>query len=223
VIEPADAPDAGAFLARLLRLDPAAVVRLRPAGEGAVRAWARLPFGVLVTRRLRADVGADVTVRASELLGAVEAGGHLPTPVDHEWRWPLPAGPGDVIEELAADDVRRVAAAAAATAREALAEPVQGRVLGSRRVRDALLDHVAIVVEAGGQRVEIPQRLVQGLARMGFIGEQRVSVRRAGTWIALSANYGSAWYRPPVGETLTLQVTPTRPTADGLSSDHSEG
>jgi hypothetical protein len=217
VIDAADAPDAGAFLARLLRLDPAAVVRLRPAGEGAVRMWARLPFGVLVTRSLRAVVDHDVTVRAGELLRATETAGGLPSRVDHEWRWPLPPGPGEVIEILAADDVRRVAAAAAATAREGLA------TAPSQRVRDALLDHVPIVVDAAGDRVEIPQRLVQALARMGFIGKNQVSVRRAGAWIALAAEYGSAWYRPPVGETLTLQVAPTRPTVDGLSSDHSEG
>jgi hypothetical protein len=217
VIDPASAPDAGAFLARLLRLDPAAVVRLRPAGDTDVRMWARLPFGVLVTRSLRAVVDHDVTVRAGELLHATETAGGLPSPVDHEWRWPLPPGPGEVIEVLAADDVRRVAAAAAATARAALT------TAPSRRVRDALLDHVPIVVDAGGERISVPQRLVQAVIRMGFIGHNQVTVRRAGVWISLAADYGSAWYRPPVGETLTLQVAPTRPTVDGLSSDHSEG
>jgi hypothetical protein len=56
VISRASVADAGAFLARLLKMDPNALVRLRPAGGGAVALWARLPFGVLVTRRIGADL-----------------------------------------------------------------------------------------------------------------------------------------------------------------------
>jgi hypothetical protein len=227
VIEAAGRPDAGAFLARLLRLDPAAVVRLRPADAGpkprgsarvaepprlgsTVAMWARVPFGVLVTRRLRAVVEHDVTVRAGELLRAVERDGVLPPSDDHAWRWPLPPGPGEVVEELPAAEVRRVAAAAAAAAREALTSGVAGQAVGSRRVRDALLDHIPIVVDSGPVRVEVAQRLVQALVRMGFIGEQPVAVRRAGPWTGLSGEYGTSWHRPN-GETLALQVAPYRP------------
>ena len=46
--------DAGAFLARLTRLDPSAPVRLaRPAARRrGRRSWARLPWDVLVTREV---------------------------------------------------------------------------------------------------------------------------------------------------------------------------
>jgi hypothetical protein len=92
-------PDAGAFLSRLLRLDPAAVVRLRPASPGQVLIWARLPFDVLVSRGLRAAVARDVTVRASELLTAVGDGRGMPAPRDADWRWPLPSSPAVDVEE----------------------------------------------------------------------------------------------------------------------------
>jgi hypothetical protein len=217
LIDVASRPDAGAFLARLLRLDPVAVVRLRPvddvrprpAGE-LVAAWGRVPFGVLVTRRLRAAVDHDTTVRGSDLLRAVEADGVLPPSVDHAWRWGLPPGPGEIVEELPAAEVRRVAAAAALAAREALSSGMAGRAVGSRRVRDALLDHVPIVVDVGAVRIGVSQRLVQALARMGFIGEQPVAVHRAGPWTGLSGEFGTSWHRPN-GETLTLQVAPYRP------------
>jgi hypothetical protein len=77
-------------------------------------------------------------------------------------------------------------------------------------VRDALLDHVPIVVEAGADRVEVPQRLVQAVVRMGFIRpEGRVVVRRAGAWVGLAGEFGAAWHRP-IGESLNLHVAPYR-------------
>ena len=45
--------DVGAFLSRLVRLDAATVVRLRPA-DGHVQLWAPLPWGVLVGRTVPA-------------------------------------------------------------------------------------------------------------------------------------------------------------------------
>ena len=222
--------DAGVFLARLLRLDRTAVIRLRPvsavaasggavvagggpgaaSGGAVVDGWARLQFGVLVTRRLRAVIDKDVTVSAEALLAALERDGALPQAVDHAWRWPLPPGPGGVVEVLPAAEVRRVAAAAEATAREALTSGIGGRAVGSRRVRDALLDHVPIVVDTGATRIEVPQRLVQGLTRMGFIGDGPIDVRVSGLWIGLAASYGSSWFCPN-GQTLTLLVSPYRP------------
>ena len=78
-------------------------------------------------------------------------------------------------------------------------------------------DHVPVVVTGpGGERIEVPQRLVQGLVRMGFLGrvtaqapqtspetshadstirDTLVTVTSAG-WVGLGASYGSAWYRP---------------------------
>lgn len=204
--------DVGAFLSRLLRLDRAAVVRLVP-GPSHSALWARLPFDVLVVRGLPPTGGRDVTVRASDLWDALRDDTGWPSAHDREWRWLLPPSTGRRIEEIPAAEVHRVAAAAAETARAALDEGVSGRAVGSRRVRDALLDHVPIVVETTDGRVDVPQRLVQAVIRMNFVGGPDgppVGVRRAGPWVGLAGAYGAAWYRS-IGESLNLHVSPYRP------------
>ncbi|GGM60484.1 hypothetical protein ACFFX1_28490 [Dactylosporangium sucinum] len=189
--------DARAFLARLVRLDPGALVRLRPAGEGAVTLWSRLPWGVLVSRGVRGSVVHDRTVLGADLAAALD--GPLPTSRDTDWRWSIPSRVGPVVERIPAADVRRVGAAAAATLRTAAAEGVGGRAVGSRMLRDALLDHVPIVVTTDdGTRIPVSQRLVQAVVRMGFVGEGAgdfVDVRISGPWTALACAYGSAWHR----------------------------
>jgi hypothetical protein len=203
-------PDAREFLARLVRLDPAALVRMRPEGEGAL-AWAMLPFRVLVSWSLPTVPARDSTLRAADLLAGSDADGTAAPRRDREWRWPLPSAPGRVVERIPTADVIRLAAAAARTVRAATTEGIGGRAVGERMLRDAVLDHVSIVVTTNdGQRAEIRQRLVQAVVRMGFLGRpggaadsQRgpaeqpgVAVRLAMGWIGLEARHGSAWYRP---------------------------
>jgi hypothetical protein len=198
--------DAGAFLARLTRLDPAALVRLRPAGPGGAELrtalWARLPWQALVTRTVRGAGPAEATVAAADLLAVLAAGeDRLPARRDADWRWPLPPGPGQVVETIGGAELANVARAAAGALRSAMA----ARRTGERMVRDALLDHVAIVVTDGPDpdgRIEVPQRLVQAVVRMGFLGasasspDEPVQVRIAGRWVGLAAPYGTAWLRP---------------------------
>ncbi|RLP93389.1 hypothetical protein EAD89_06170 [Micromonospora sp. BL4] len=220
--------DAGAFLARLVRLDPVAPVRLRPAGAaGRVALWARLPWQVLVVRTVDGGPGdgasTDVTVAAPELLAELERGGSaLPARRDAQWRWPLPPARSRPVEALPAAELRRIAGAAAGTLRSASEHGVAGRAVGQRALRDALLDHVAVLVtpdDPPGPPVEVPQRLVQGLIRMGFLGpadgpagapaEAAVQVRVAGRWVGLVGPYGAAWLQ----KATDLAVTPlaTRP------------
>ncbi|WP_405099902.1 hypothetical protein [Micromonospora sp. NBC_01412] len=261
--------DAGAFLARLVRLDPAALVRLRPAGPaappqavppppsglpaaspsalppaspsgpvagaasvGRTVLWARLPWGVLAARTVAGAGCGDVTVAARELLAAL-AGGEdaLPARRDAQWRWPLPPSTSRPVEVLPAGELWRIAEAAAGTLREAAAHGVGGRAVGQRVLRDALLDHVAVVVtpdDPPGPPVEIAQRLVQGLVRMGFLGRPGpgvdtpvppvgtplpftggtasgdVQVRVAGQWVSLVGPYGAVWSQ----KVADLAVTP---------------
>lgn len=199
--------DAGAFLARLTRLDPAAVVRLRPAGTaGRTTLWARLPWTVLVSRTVAGAVPGDVTVSAAALLAELARDGTaLPPRLDADWRWPLPGSTGQLVETMPGADVRRIADAAAGTLRSAADHGVAGRAVGQRVVRDALLDHVAVVVTGSSAtgpvgRFEVSQRLVQAVARMGFLGPggtgsgpDGVQVRVEGRWIGLSAPFGAAW------------------------------
>jgi hypothetical protein len=202
--------DAGAFLARLTRLDPAAPVRLR-AARGRTALWAHLPWDVLVTREVAGSGPADATVLASELLAALAGGDdQLPPKRDAQWRWPLPPPSAETVESIAGAELARLAAAAAGTLREVSAGALGERSVGQRAVRDALLDHVALTVTPPvGQPVEVPQRLVQAVSRMGFLGPDGVDapetrVRTAGRWVGLSAPYGVAWLQK-VGK---LTVTP---------------
>jgi hypothetical protein len=203
------APDAGAFLARLTRLDPRAVVRLK-SGDEHVALWARLPWAVLVGRTVEGAGPEDATVSAADLLAELGRGGEaLPQRQDQQWRWPLPPSGARVVETVPTAEVVRIAAAAAGTLRTASTEGVGGRAVGQRALRDALLDHVAILVTDGESRVEVPQRLIQAVVRMGFLGRSaptagevvpvqvgEVRVQAIGRWVGLAAPYGVAWLLP---------------------------
>lgn len=191
--------DAGAFLARLTRLDPAAPVRLKAAG-GRTALWGRLPWEVLVTREVAGDGPKDATVSAAELLSVLAKGGdELPALRDEQWRWALPPASASTVESVSGAELARLAAAAAGTLREVAAGALGDRAIGQRAVRDALLDHVALTVTpSAGEPVEVSQRLVQAVSRMGFLGPEGVDapetrVRTAGRWVGLSAPYGVAW------------------------------
>ena len=198
-------PSMRRFLTRLVRLDPGALVRLRPQPAAL---WAMLPFRVLVSRPLPSPPPEDGTYAAADLLAGSDARRR-----DQEWRWPLPPSEGRVVETIPVAEVVRLAEAAARTVRAATTEGIQGRPVGERVLRDALLDHVAVVVttsgrsegavDAAAERIEIPQRMIQALVRMGLqgvtdgtAGTETVTVRRAMSWIGLSSRDGSAWYRP---------------------------
>jgi len=192
-------PDAGAFLARLTRLDPSAPVRLRSSG-GRTALWARLPWDVLVTREVAGPGPGDATVAARQLLAVLAAGGEtLPERRDTQWRWPLPPPASRAVESVSGTELAQLAAAAAGTLREVASGGMAGRAVGQRAVRDALLDHVALVVTPDtGEPVRISQRLVQAVARMGFLGPRdadpvEARVRVAGGWVGISAPYGVAW------------------------------
>jgi hypothetical protein len=158
---------------------------------------------VLVTRKVAGPGPGDATVAAADLLAAL-AGQRteLPARRDADWRWPLPPARSIAVETVAAAELSRLAEAAAVTLREVTAGGLAGRAVGQRAVRDALLDHVALVVTRDeGEPVEVPQRLVQAVSRMGFLGPAapdgpatRVCV--AGRWVGLSAPYGVAWLQP---------------------------
>ncbi|WP_434971501.1 hypothetical protein [Micromonospora peucetia] len=204
----ADAADAEAFLARLVRLDRDAPVRLRSAGEtGRTALWGRLPWGVLVVRTVAGDGPGDATVPAGELLAELAGGGGaLPARRDERWRWPLPPTASRRVETLPGGELRRIAAAAAGALRDASTHGVAGRAVGQRALRDALLDHVPVVVtpdDPPGEPVEVTQRMVQGLVRMGFLGAAEgsaeavgggdVQVRLVGRWVGLVGPYGAIW------------------------------
>lgn len=214
-VELTDRVDASAFLERLLRLEPAALVRLRPAGPDRVALWAQLPWGVLVTRTVAGQAAGDGTTTARALLDGVA---QLPAR-DADWRLPLPPSGGRAVEALPEAVVRRVAVAAAESLRAVEAGGLHGRAIGRRAVRDALLDHIAIsgTSDLDGTSFEVPQRLVQAVVRMGFLAGERVTdqgspvvtVVAAGPWTGLAAPFGTAWFRP--AGSLNVRPISTQP------------
>ena len=75
VPDPDERGDLGAFVARVVRLDPTASARLRAGtslGTDTVTAWASTPFDVLATRTVHGRVDPpDVTMPANALLTAL--------------------------------------------------------------------------------------------------------------------------------------------------------
>jgi hypothetical protein len=159
---------------RVVRLDPAAVVRLRAVEEG-VGLWAGTPFDVLVAAGVPGSVTpADVTVMASDLLAAlsvVDAPDVDPgAAVDDRWRGDLPpVGPWQAVGEIAAGDIEAAAA----------------------RSTPASLDETAW--EGGGVRV--PERCLVAVAGMAW-PEDRATVPVAlsgdGSWLRLEGGSRTA-------------------------------
>jgi hypothetical protein len=190
--------DAGAFLARVVRLDPAALIRLRPYGEGAVALWTWLNVGALAVRVVAGTGPRDAVVAASALLDA-PLGAEVPLPPrrDAEWRGPLPGTGFRRLDELPADVVARLAAAGERTFREAAAGRSRS---GARAVTDAVLDHVAVAVTGpGAETADVPQRAVQALSSLGFVGTDPVAVDVTAAWLRLVGTYGAVHLRRGTG------------------------
>jgi hypothetical protein len=200
-----EARDLGSFLGRLVALDPAAIVRLRAAGGGRVTAYARLPFGVLVSRTVGgAGDPADVTVGAGDLLSALdrsEPAGPVAWPGrrDVEWRAALPPADGWVrLDSVPGDVVRGLVRAG----REALRAVPAGAATAAG---ESLLDHESLTVTGAGRTAVLPLRVLGSLTRMGFlgVGAEPVVVSVVAGWTRLAAAYGSAYQHTAPGLALS--------------------
>ena len=183
--------DLGAFTARVVRLDPAGVVRLR-ARHGRVEAWATTPFDVLVTRSVRGELEpADLTVAGRELLAAlavqrderVDPG--AATTVG--WRSALPPEDGwHEVEEIPVDVLEGLSEHGLQLAREhgdPHGEPPAG-----------LLDQIVLTATGAGLEVGVALRLLFALSGMGFLGDgsqDRVRVSATASWVRLDARFGA--------------------------------
>jgi hypothetical protein len=189
--------DLGAFTARVVRLDPGAVVRLR-AGEGRVVAWAATPFDVLATRAVRGELRPpDLTVSANELLAAlaVVRDAHVEPgrPVDSSWRSELPTTEGwRTVEEVPASEVEALAEQGIALARE---HGVQHGDHQATTPPAGLLDQTVLTATGEGMRVQVPLRCLFALSGMGFIGggarHDRVRISANDSWLRLDARFGA--------------------------------
>ena len=200
---PAEQGDLESFLGRAAGLDPAAVVRLRAAGD-RVTAYVRLPFGVLVSRTVSGSAEpADVTVGAAELVAAMDGGGPVgwPSRRDMEFRAALPpAGGWAVLDSVPGDVVRALVRAG----RDALRAVPAGSAAAAG---ESLLDHESLTVSGSGRTAALPLRVVSALTRMGFLGgdpgADAVVVSVSGGWTRLAAPFGSAYHHTTAGLGLT--------------------
>ncbi|MEV0434956.1 hypothetical protein [Nocardia sp. NPDC050413] len=198
--DPAERENLATFLSRALRLDQAAVVRLRKRGSSLVSAWVATGFETLAVRTITAELGVDdVTVGADTVLAGLRTGHpvDLGYSMDSAWRGALPPMDGFAhVDDVPARALVELAERGADLARE------HG---GAHGPPASLLDQsVLTVTGADDLEVQVPMRVVFALTAMDFIphaGEKAearriqptelVRVRATRTWLRLDARYGS--------------------------------
>ena len=202
--------DLTAFVERAMRLDAAAVIRLRARSGGGLTAWAATGFDVLASRVVAGTVRPDdLSVGADELargLAAADSSGHVEPgfPMDSAWRVALPPDSGfthldDVPARLMLDLAQRGAQLAKEHS-SAQGPPV------------SLLDQEVVRVSAADVSVGIPMRCVFALTAMGFLpqsseaigADEIVRVRMQRAWLRIDARFGSV-YRRSGDPTLVLR------------------
>lgn len=205
----ADRDDLATFAERALRLDDAAVIRLRQRPDGNLAAWLATGFDVLASRAVAGRVRpADLCVGADSLtrsLPAMDASGFVEPgfAMDSAWRGALPPDQGFAhLDDVPARAVLDLADRGAALAREhssAHGPPA------------SLLDQQVLAVSSGSTGVGIPMRCVFALTALGFLpptgsevsAEEMVRVRVHPAWLRIDARFGTV-YRHLVQAAVTL-------------------
>lgn len=191
--DPAERDDLGAFVARAVRLDGQAVVRLRNRADSELLdAWVATPFDTLATRTVGGRVQpADVTVFGNDLLtglAVVRSETVDPGPAkDLMWRSALPPLTGWLpVDRLPGSVVSRLADEGVAVAREN--QGPHGTPPAS------LLDQTVLTVSGSGLDVKVPLRCLFALSGMGFLGtteEDEVRVTATDSWLRIDARFGA--------------------------------
>ncbi|OBG13681.1 hypothetical protein A5765_12265 [Mycolicibacterium celeriflavum] len=193
--------DLAAFAERALRLDDAAVIRLRQRPDGLVVAWVATGFDVLASRVVPGRVNpADLTAGADALaagLRAMDRSGYVEPgfALDSAWHGALPPESGFVhLDDVPARVMLDLAERGGDLARQHSSNhgpPV------------SLLDQEVVAVSSGADSVGIPMRCVFALTAMGFLpqagsavsADEIVRVRVLPTWLRIDARFGSVYRR----------------------------
>ncbi|MGH3824208.1 MAG: hypothetical protein ACRDRA_15470 [Pseudonocardiaceae bacterium] len=198
--DPSERDDLGIFVARAVRLDSQAIVRLK-VGSARLHAWVDTPFDALVTRSMRGAVRPDdLTVKGTDLLAAVVrvragAGNAVVDPGrarDALWRCALPPQRGwREVDQVPAEVLADLADQGVSLARS------NPGPHGSPPA--ALLDQKVITVSGAGFDVGVPLRCLFALSGMGFVGGRAaaeiVRVWATDSWLRLDARYGAVLRR----------------------------
>jgi hypothetical protein len=193
--------DLSTFVERAVRLDEAAVIRLRARSGGLLTAWVATGFDVLASRVVAGTMRPDdLSVAADELargLAAVDSSGYVNPgfPMDSAWRGALPPDSGFThLDDVPARLMLDLAQRGAQLAKEhgsAHGPPV------------SLLDQEVVRVSTADVGVGIPMRCVFALTAMGFLpqspeavdADEIVRVRVLPTWLRIDARFGSVYRR----------------------------
>ena len=191
--------DLAAFVDRVLRLDDAAVIRLRTRSDGLLTAWAATGFDVLASRvvvgRVRPEdltVGADALARG---LSAMDASGYVDPgfAMDSAWRSALPPESGFAhLDDVPARVLLDLAQRGAQLVKQHSTS--QGPPV-------SLLDQEVVRVSSGDDSVGLPMRCVFALTAMGFLPQapertdEIIRVRVLPTWLRVDARFGSVYRR----------------------------
>lgn len=199
--DPAHRADLAAFVDHALRLDEAAIIRIRARSPGLLTAWVATGFDVLASRvvvgRVKPDdmsVAADALARG--LLAPSDAGYVDPGfAMDSAWRGGLPPESGfthldDIPGKLLLDLSQQGAELAKAHG-------------GAHGPPVSLLDQEVLEVSSGDVLVGVPMRCVFALTAMGFlpqaaeagIDDEVVRVRISPAWLRIDARFGSVYRR----------------------------
>lgn len=193
--------DLAIFVDRALRLDDAAVIRLRVRSDGLLTAWVATGFDVLASRVVAAAMRPDdLSAGADELargLSAMDSSGYVDPgfPMDSAWRGALPPESGFVhVDDVPARVMLDLAQRGASLAKE------HGSPHGPPA---SLLDQEVIRVSSADTSVGVPMRCVFALTAMGFLpqspdavgAEEIVRVRILPAWLRIDARFGSVYRR----------------------------
>jgi hypothetical protein len=193
--------DLAAFVERAVRLDDAAVIRLRARSGGLLTAWVATGFDVLASRVVAGTVRPDdLSVAADELargLAAVDSSGYVNPgfPMDSAWRGALPPDSGFThLDDVPARLMLDLAQRGAQLAKE------HGSAHGPPA---SLLDQEVIRVSSADVSVGVPMRCVFAMTAMGFLpqapeavdADEIVRVRMLPAWLRIDARFGSVHRR----------------------------
>ncbi|MGO9224384.1 hypothetical protein [Mycobacterium sp.] len=191
--------DLAAFVDHAMRLDDAAVIRLRARSDGLLTAWVATGFDVLASRVVAGAVRPDDMSVAADALGrglsAMDASGYVNPgfAMDSAWRGALPPESGFThLDDVPARVLLDLADRGARLAKEHS---------GSHGPPVSLLDQEVVQVSSADGSVGLPMRCKFALTAMGFLpqpadgADEIIRVRVLPTWLRVDARFGSVFRR----------------------------
>ncbi|GAC69068.1 hypothetical protein [Gordonia soli] len=218
VTGPGDRADVLAFLARALRLDDTAVVRLARRPDGLIGVWSHTGFEVLATRSVFGELApTDIVCDAATLRSGLSAAepGSIVDPgfsLDSAWRGALPPSTGFThLDDVPARTVVELSRGGAHLART----EGSGHGPATGLLDQSVLDVAAPDADETGadDHAKVSLRSLFALTAMGFVRDtdgheitetsaldridehEPVRIRMSATWIRVDARYGSVYQR----------------------------